>query len=172
MRRWTLTVSQNHTPGKKPNDSPSVTSRMAATDRLNKKEVSKKESIDLFKSISGDESSSSSEEGYWPKFKRIWNEEAEAHGFTRVLGGNPKRLLSLATRMKEPFFRDNWEATVRLIHKDDFYCGRKKDSDWYANADWFLQPGKCAEVYERLVKKPNKDLSDSRSGNKEAKWTL
>lgn len=63
----------------------------------------------------------------------------------RTLSGG--RLRALKSRMKEPFFRSNWQAAIRKAAESDF-CKGKNDRQWKADIDWFLRPDTVAKIME------------------------
>lgn len=57
------------------------------------------------------------------------------------------RKKSLAARLSEPFFKENWKAAIERICKSPF-CRGENDRRWKADFDWFVRPGTVAKVCE------------------------
>lgn len=58
-----------------------------------------------------------------------------------------KRRKLLATRMRDPFFRDHWKDAADMIPGIPFLNG-DNDRGWKADIDWFLQPDSVAKIIE------------------------
>ena len=59
----------------------------------------------------------------------------------------PARAKALATRLKEPWWCDNWRAALARCASSPF-CNGTSDRGWKANADWFLKPDTLAKILE------------------------
>lgn len=72
-----------------------------------------------------------------------WN----ASGLKPCLVLSDKRRRSLAQRIKEDFFSQNWRSAIKKICESDF-CRGKSERGWIASFDWFIQPDTSAKVME------------------------
>jgi len=73
-----------------------------------------------------------------------WNSLKEQPSIRNFSG---KRKAALATRLKDPFFRDNWEQALAKIADAPFLAGNN-DRGWVATIDWFLKPGSVEKILE------------------------
>ena len=62
-----------------------------------------------------------------------------------------KRYKAVTARLKEPFFKQNYQEAMKKVANSDFCNGRILQDDkspWVANIDWFLRPDKVMEIME------------------------
>ena len=74
----------------------------------------------------------------------FWNQHTS---LTKCLVLSDKRRHSLLSRLKDPFFVENWKAAMDKIPESAFCMGRN-ERGWRANFDWFLQPDTVAKIIE------------------------
>lgn len=80
---------------------------------------------------------------------------------SKIQERSAKRIKLTTTRLKDPFFRLNWEQAMRSIPDSPFLLGSGKDG-WRASIDWFLQPDSVSKIQE------GKYLSAKTSGGRHA----
>lgn len=76
-----------------------------------------------------------------------WNKVAEASGLPQCVEMSPGRRKSLNSRLKEPFFCDNWKAALAKVTASDF-CKGISDRGWRATFDWFIAPDSVTKTIE------------------------
>ncbi len=76
-------------------------------------------------------------------FQTAWN----ATKLPAIQRMGPARAKALATRLKEPWWRDNWRAGLARCASSPF-CNGTNDRGWRADSDWFLKPGTLAKILE------------------------
>ena len=95
-----------------------------------------------------------------------WNAVAESSGIPKAVSLSAKRLRALRLRIKDEFWRDNWQAALGRIPGSDFLTG-KNDRGWRANIDWFLRPGSVEKIIEGQYDGQAKGGRDPYDGVKE-----
>jgi hypothetical protein len=73
---------------------------------------------------------------------KIWNEAFETASVP-----TDKRRAALRSRLREPFFVENWKAAIDKARNSPWCCGHNKTS-WVANIDWFLRPDTVVRLME------------------------
>lgn len=68
-------------------------------------------------------------------------------GITHVRDVNTSRKAAFKTRMKDPFFKENWREAMARIPQSKFLTGGGS-TGWKANFDWFLNPKSVASIME------------------------
>lgn len=58
-----------------------------------------------------------------------------------------KRLRTLGLRLKDQYFRDNWQSAIRKAEESLFLRG-ENHRNWRASFDWFIQPDSCIKIME------------------------
>lgn len=81
------------------------------------------------------------------ELQTAWNGMAKAHGLPEAVAMSKKRASSAAERLRDPFFRDNWQEALSQIPGTPFLLG-KNQRKWRANIDWFLQPDSILHIME------------------------
>ena len=76
-----------------------------------------------------------------------WNTMAEKCGLPKMATWSAKRKTTLRARWKDPWFRENWRASIEKIPTMPFLTGAN-DRQWRASIDFFLQDGRAARVFE------------------------
>ena len=79
---------------------------------------------------------------------QIWNSMPELPKIVKI---SPSRKASLKTRMKDPFFRENWRKGLDEIPTRSFMLGNN-DRNWTADIDWFLKPDSLTKIIEGKYK--------------------
>lgn len=77
-----------------------------------------------------------------------WNELAKAKSLPKIIALTAKRKAAINARVKDEFFRANWEAALLAVGESSFCCG-ENDRTWKASLDWFLRPDICVKIMER-----------------------
>jgi hypothetical protein len=84
------------------------------------------------------------------EFMAYWNTKDSLPKIEQFTGGRQSRL---KTRMKEPTFRDNWQAVIDKLSRSDFHTGQN-ERGWRADVDWLL---KSDTNYVRILELPEPD---------------
>ena len=74
-----------------------------------------------------------------------WNEFAEENAMPKVRPNNEVILTKLATRIKEPAFREDFLTALNGIKTFSFYRG-VNDTHWKASLEYLTRPGKVEEL--------------------------
>jgi len=77
----------------------------------------------------------------------VVNEWNMVDGVLHCRAVTPKRRQSIATRMKDPFWREHWREAIDKVSSLQSLQG-KNDRNWVADLDWFLRPDTVALVLE------------------------
>ena len=73
---------------------------------------------------------------------KIWNEAFETASVP-----TDKRRAALRSRLREPFFVENWRTAIDKARNSPWCCGHNK-TGWVANIDWFLRPDTVVRLME------------------------
>lgn len=107
-----------------------------------------------------DELGSSSEEKSIPSEEEFQLSEAMGEvvsewnkipGVTKAERVTAKRRASLNARLREAYFRSNWQRGIERVALSDFCRGAKK---WRADIDWFLRPDTLVKILEGAYDNP------------------
>jgi hypothetical protein len=79
---------------------------------------------------------------------QIWNSMTELPKIVKI---SQSRKASLKTRMKDPFFRENWRKGLNEIPTRPFMLG-VNEKGWAADIDWFLKPDSLTKIIEGKYK--------------------
>jgi len=82
-----------------------------------------------------------------PDLFSTWNEVAKKNGLPTVTVWDLNRKRALASRWREPWWRENWQMALEKIGESQFLQG-KNDRGWRASIDWFLKPDSVARIIE------------------------
>lgn len=83
-------------------------------------------------------------EGKGNEVVQYWNSKA---ALSHVKALSPGRAKHLRARLRDEFFKANWQVAIDRIATSDFCIG-KGDSGWVATFDWLLRPDTVAKVME------------------------
>lgn len=72
----------------------------------------------------------------------LWNETFETSSVP-----TDKRRAALRSRLREPYFVENWRAAIDKARSSPWCCGHNK-TGWVANIDWFLRPDTVVRLIE------------------------
>jgi hypothetical protein len=102
---------------------------------------------DLVEMESSSEEKSSSEDEPMPSetMREIVSEWNKIPGVTKADRITAKRRASLNARLREAYFRSNWQQGIARVALSDFCRGAKK---WRADIDWFLRPDTLVKILE------------------------
>lgn len=92
--------------------------------------------------------------------KELWNETAALHGLPLCAKLSDERKRKALARLVENPEREFWALAMAEVVKNQFNLGTN-DRGWKANFDWFLQPSKAQQNFERsglpsIAPAPNK----------------
>lgn len=73
-----------------------------------------------------------------------WN---RVPGLKRCLLISDKRRHSIAARLREPFFIENWKSAIQRISQSKFCLGENQRG-WVASFDWFITPDAVVKIME------------------------
>ncbi len=75
-----------------------------------------------------------------------WN--ASCPPLPRCLSISSKRAATIAARLKEPFFVENYQAAIKRASLSDFCLGKTDRGNWRMDFDFLLQPDAVAKIME------------------------
>lgn len=78
-------------------------------------------------------------------FAQCWNGLGGPFPQVRSMVG--KRHTALRERLKDAFWRDNWQAALEQMSETEF-CRGRNDRNWIADVDFFLRPDVVAKIIE------------------------
>lgn len=81
------------------------------------------------------------------EFQTEWNEMAVVANVPQCHDMTTRRKATLATRSREPAWRDSFREALKRIPDSSFLTG-KGGGDWKANIDWFLKPDSVTKILE------------------------
>lgn len=76
-------------------------------------------------------------------FVKIWN----ASGLRKCMTFSPSRANALRTRLKDSFWKQNWQAALKRASGIPGLSGAN-GRNWRADIDWFLKPDNVAKLME------------------------
>lgn len=79
-------------------------------------------------------------------FVSAWN--ALGKPFAKIEDWHPKRQQMLRSRWGEPYFREHWQDALQVMQRLN-WCRGETDRGWVANVEYFLKPGKVANLIEQ-----------------------
>lgn len=89
-----------------------------------------------------------------------WNEFAEENGMPKVRTNNEVILAKLATRIREPAFREDFLVALNCIKTFSFYRGLN-DTHWKASLEYLTRPGKAEELAAKFISEKQRGRSTS-----------
>jgi hypothetical protein len=90
-----------------------------------------------------------------PDLLKIWNEAFETASVP-----TDKRRAALRSRLREPYFVENWRAAIDKARSSPWCCGHNK-TGWVANIDWFLRPDTVVRLMEGNHDGFEQDISEA-----------
>lgn len=78
-------------------------------------------------------------------FRAAWNGLPKP--FRKIRAMSAGRTTSLRARMREPFWRENWQEALALIPESDF-CRGLNEQGWIADPEFFLRPDSVTKILE------------------------
>lgn len=103
---------------------------------------------------------------------KAWNETARATGMRECLSISPKRRQSIASRLKDKFWVQNFRAALGELEQGRCrFAQGHNDREWIGNIDWFIRPGTVAKILEGQYRSPQSTREIVRDTLKEIQET-